>query len=289
MRHRGVWTYSSNRLQSQLVLLHTLLYTTAALAAIPARSGVSMLNHLRTVTAASIRPFSSTILAAASVDDEDDEYGNLKADGLNHIFDRVTTESGTTLREVAVNYKTFGTLNANRDNALIVCHALTGNASLDTWWGGLLGPNQPFDTSKYFVVCANILGSCYGTCGPSAINPKTEQPYGSQFPAVSVRDSVRLHARLVTEVLGVKSIHAVVGGSLGGMQTLEWASLEGDWERNPSSAPTGITPGRRFVQRIVPMACGADHAPWQIAYGEAQRQAIYADPNWSGEGGGRGD
>eukprot|EP00730_Choanoeca_flexa_P015686 TRINITY_DN7258_c0_g1_i1.p1 TRINITY_DN7258_c0_g1~~TRINITY_DN7258_c0_g1_i1.p1 ORF type:complete len:427 (+),score=91.65 TRINITY_DN7258_c0_g1_i1:94-1374(+) len=247
----------------------------------PKRSGVNVLRHLR-IAAGSSRTLTTTPARGSVAHDNDDEYGNLEADGLNHIFDRVTTESGATLHEVAVNYKTFGKLNEAGDNAMIVCHALTGNASLDAWWGELLGPQRPFDTDKYFVVCANILGSCYGTCGPSSLNPKTERPYGSQFPDVTVRDSVRLHARLVTEVLGVRQIHCVIGGSLGGMQTLEWAALEHDWRRNPTTAPRTFDSSRGFVQRIVPMACGADHSAWQIAFGEAQRQAIYADPHWHG-------
>lgn len=137
-----------------------------------------------------------------------DEYGDMKADGHTHVFKSHDLESGTRLHEVPVNYKTFGKLNHRGDNAMVVCHALTGNASLDAWWGGLLGEGKPFDTSKYFVVCANILGSCYGTCGPRTVNPITSRPYGGSFPSVSVRDSVGLHRRLLQEVLGVKKVRS---------------------------------------------------------------------------------
>jgi homoserine O-acetyltransferase len=211
------------------------------------------------------RHLASMPLPQEPAPDADDEYGEMRADGHTHIFDAHRLENGSALQQVPVNYKTWGTLNPERDNALVVCHALTGNASLDSWWGDLLGPGRPFDTSRYFIVCANILGSCYGTCGPASVNPATQRPYGSAFPAVTVRDTVRLHARLLREALGVQSVACVVGGSLGGMQTLEWACCE------PA-----------MVRAVVAMACGADHAPWQIAYGESQRQAIYADTNWRG-------
>lgn len=186
-------------------------------------------------------------------------------EGASCVFDSVRLESNAQLREVQVNYKTFGTLNASGNNALFVAHALTGNAALDSWWGTLLGPGKPFDTDRYFVVCANILGSCYGTTGPASINPATGLQYQGAFPSITIRDTVALHMRLLRHVLGVRQVAAVVGGSLGGMQTLEWAAL-----------------GQDFVRCIVPIACGAQHTPWQIAFSEAQRQAIYADSNWNG-------
>lgn len=195
----------------------------------------------------------------------DDEYGNMDSSSLQFEVPRFSLENGTELQNIAVNYATFGKLNAQRDNALVVCHALTGNSSLDTWWGGLLGPECAFDTSKYFVVCANILGSCYGTTGPASINPSTGKVYGSQFPDVTVRDTVRLHMKLLQERLNVEQVVSAIGGSLGGMQALEWGMLGGD-----------------YVRSVVPIACGSHHTAWQIGISELQRQAIYMDPNYLG-------
>lgn len=197
-----------------------------------------------------------------------DEYGDLRADGLRYTCPTAHAldfAPHTPLEQPEVSYQTWGTLNAAGDNAVVVCHALTGNASAATWWSGLIGAGKPLDPERHFIVCANILGSCYGSTGPQSINPATGRRYGPSFPMVAVRDTVRLHARLVFEHLGVRSVAMVIGGSLGGMQTLEWGLLE---------------PAR--VRSIMPMACGAFHHPWQIAISEAQRQAIYADPKWRG-------
>ncbi|GBG24317.1 Homoserine O-acetyltransferase [Hondaea fermentalgiana] len=197
--------------------------------------------------------------------DDEDEYKRVDATGETFLAGSHKLENGLELQDVECRYRTFGTMNEDRTNVLVVCHALTGNAALDDWWGSMLGPGKLFDDSKMFVVCINVLGSCYGTTSPVSINPKTGKPYGRAFPDVTVRDSVSLHLRLVKEHLGAKSVACVVGGSLGGMQTLEWAALGGD-----------------FVKAILPMSCGAYHHPWQIAISEAQRQAIYADSNWHG-------
>jgi homoserine O-acetyltransferase len=147
---------------------------------------------------------------------------------------------------------------------VIVCHALTGNSRLDQWWESMLGPGRPFDTSKYLVVCANVLGSCYGSTGPQSINPDTGKPYGNSFPDVSIRDTVRLHMMMAREDIGAHRVHSVIGGSMGGMQALEWALLGGD-----------------YVQSAVSIGCGAAHTAWQIGMSETQRQAIYADPKWN--------
>ncbi|MEM1269500.1 MAG: homoserine O-acetyltransferase [Bacteroidota bacterium] len=171
------------------------------------------------------------------------------------------TESGQTLAPVDVAFRTWGTLNAAGDNALVVCHALTGNADVDDWWAPLLGPGMAFDTDQFFVVACNVLGSCYGTTGPASVDPSTGKPYGTRFPEVTVRDTVRLH-RAALEALGVRRVAAVVGGSMGGMQALEWAFHS------------------EYVRSIVPMACGAAHSAWCIGWSEAQRQAIYGDPKW---------
>ncbi|ETW06930.1 homoserine O-acetyltransferase [Aphanomyces invadans] len=194
----------------------------------------------------------------------EDDYGVMEACKQVFHVPSFELESGVSLEAVDVNYKTFGTLNDAKDNVLFVCHALTGNAALDSWWGGLLGDGKPFDTSKYLVVCANVLGSCYGTTGPTSINPRTGKQYGQSFPAVTIRDTVRLHIRLVVEEIGASQVACVVGGSLGGMQTLEWGFL-----------------GQALVQKIAVIACGAQHSGWQIAISEVQRQAIYRDPNYN--------
>mmetsp|Transcript_11688 Transcript_11688/g.13509 ORF Transcript_11688/g.13509 Transcript_11688/m.13509 type:complete len:421 (-) Transcript_11688:2023-3285(-) len=195
-----------------------------------------------------------------------DEYGKMDDSGSTYVVPTFTLESGKTLKQVPVKYKTFGKLNSTKDNCMIVCHALTGNASLDSWWGSMLGAGHLFDHTKFFVVCANVLGSCYGTCGPTTINPETGRRYGAAFPDVTVRDNVSLHMKLMKEHLGVKRVACVIGGSLGGMQTLEWALLGGP----------------EYVQSIIAMACGPNLHPWQLGLSEVQRQAIYADPNWNG-------
>ena len=189
-----------------------------------------------------------------------DEYGDMDDSGETFTTRKFRLESGKVLDEVNVRYKTWGELNDSADNAIVVCHALTGNASLDSWWGDLLGPSLPFDTNKYFVVCANVLGSCYGTTGPTSINPSTGVEYANEFPHVTVRDSVKAHQQLLKDGLGVKSVKSVIGGSMGGMQVLEWMFYGSD-----------------FVRTAVPLACGAHHHAWQIAISESQRQAIYAD------------
>ena len=173
-------------------------------------------------------------------------------------------ESGAQLHAVTLAYRTWGQLNAARANAVLVCHALTGSADLDRWWPGLLGPGRALDPARDFIVCSNVLGGGCGTTGPGDINPVSGRRYGSKFPAVSVRDMVQAQARLLDE-LGIARLALVIGGSLGGMQALEWAALY---------------PER--VGAIVAIGCGARQSPWAIAWCEAQRQAIFADPNWRG-------
>jgi homoserine O-acetyltransferase/O-succinyltransferase len=181
-----------------------------------------------------------------------------------HLSEPFVLESGAVLPEVQIAYRTWGQLNASGDNAVLVCHALTGWADADDWWEPLFGTDRTLDPTADFIVCSNILGSCYGTTGPTSQNPATGQPYGSQFPAITVRDMVRLQARLL-DALSVSHLKLVIGGSLGGMQVLEWALLY---------------PER--VGAIVPIAVSGRHSAWCIGLSEAQRQAIYADPNWQG-------
>jgi homoserine O-acetyltransferase len=176
-------------------------------------------------------------------------------------------ESGAELHGVPVQYRTWGQLNERRDNAVVVCHALTGSADATQWWGDLLGSGRAFDPEDDFVICLNAPGSPYGSVSPITENPATGAPYGADFPRVTIRDTVRLHRRVLTERLGVRSVRLAAGGSMGGMQVLEWA-----FEEKDDGAP--------LVQSLAPVAVGGRHAPWQIGWSEAQRQAIYADPDW---------
>jgi homoserine O-acetyltransferase/O-succinyltransferase len=176
-------------------------------------------------------------------------------------FARFTLEDGTTLEHVPVAYRTWGRLAPGADNTVVVCHALTGNCDAEAWWGELFGPGKAFDTERDFIVCANVLGSPYGSASPITSNPATGMPYGADFPVPTIRDTVALH-RLLLERLGVRGVRFAIGGSMGGMQALEWAFH------------------RDFVRGIVPIGVGGRHSAWCIAWSEAQRQAIFADPAW---------
>ncbi len=172
-------------------------------------------------------------------------------------------ESGRTLTDVSVAFSSWGELNAQGDNAIVVCHALTGSSAADEWWGPIIGPGRTLDTNRFFVVCLNVLGSPYGSASPVSINPETGGPYGPAFPAITIRDTVRAHRRAL-ETLGARRALCALGGSMGGMQALEWA-FEDD-----------------FVDGVAPIAVGGRHSPWCIGFSEAQRQAIYADAGWNG-------
>lgn len=171
-------------------------------------------------------------------------------------------EGGETLTGIQVAYRTWGQLNAQGDNGVLICHALTGSADANDWWESLFGSGKAFNPERDFIVCSNILGSCYGTTGPTTINPITGKAYGVSFPEITIRDMVHLQAALL-EYLGVQSLRLVIGGSLGGMQVLEWALLYPE-----------------KVKAIAPIAVSGRHSAWCIGLSEAQRQAIYADPNW---------
>lgn len=178
-----------------------------------------------------------------------------------------TCESGQQLEHVEVAYETWGTLNATRDNVVVLCHALTGDTHAGDggnrrgWWSMLVGPGKPIDTNRYFVVCSNVLGGCGGTTGPASVAPDGEV-YGLRFPLVTVRDMVRLQIEWLN-ALGVQGIHTVIGGSLGGMQAWEWALLDA-----------------ARVRRIVVIAAHAAFPPLAIGYNAAMRQAIVSDPEW---------
>ena len=171
-------------------------------------------------------------------------------------------ELGGRLAAVRVAYRTWGTLAPDGANAVVVCHALTGSADADLWWTRLFGPGRSLDPGRDFVICSNILGSCYGTTGPAEIDPATGRPWLGSFPAITIRDMVRVQHALAA-ALGVKRIRMVIGGSLGGMQVLEWALLYPD-----------------LVESVVFIASTARHSAWCIGLSEAQRQAIFADPRW---------
>ncbi len=171
-------------------------------------------------------------------------------------------ELGGRLPGVTVGYRTWGTLDPDGANAVVVCHALTGSADADLWWTRLFGPGRALDPDRDFVICSNILGSCYGTTGPTSIDPATGEPWHGTFPAITVRDMVRVQQALGAR-LGVRKVKLVMGGSLGGMQTLEWGLMYPE-----------------LVEAMVFIASTARHSAWAIGLGEAQRQAIAADPRW---------
>lgn len=229
------------------------------------------------------RSLSSSGTAGEDTGDMDDEYGEMTADGNTYVHPvPFRLENGDEIQNVQLRYMTYGTLNEKRDNVLVVCHALTGNASLHSWWGDLLGPGLAFDTEKYFVVCSNILGSCYGSTGPASFKngAKGGEKYGMSFPDVSVQDTVRLQLHMLRDDLKVNSIKCVIGGSFGGMQAVEYAAQAGKID-SPFAVDDAHGRAAPFVRSVIPIACGAAHTAWQIAMSEVQRQAIYMDPKWN--------
>jgi homoserine O-acetyltransferase len=182
-------------------------------------------------------------------------------------------DSGPVLDPWQIAYETYGTLNAERSNAVLVCHALTGDQYVASanpltgkpgWWSLLVGPGRPVDTDHYFVICANVLGGCLGTTGPASTNPATGMRWGLDLPLVTIRDMVNAQAVLLDH-LGIETLFAVVGGSMGGMQVLQWAASY---------------PERVFA--AVPIASAARHSSQNIAFHEVGRQSVMADPNWCG-------
>ena len=171
-------------------------------------------------------------------------------------------ETGGILKELTVAYHTYGKLNAERNNVIWICHALTANSDAAEWWKGMVGENEIFNTGEYFVVCANILGSCYGTTGPLSTNPATSTPYYHDFPFITIRDMVKAH-QVLAEHLEINSISLLVGGSMGGYQALEWAVMQ------PS-----------FVKSLFLITTSAHESPWGIAIHTTQRLAIEADQTW---------
>ncbi|AQZ14075.1 MET2 (YNL277W) [Zygosaccharomyces parabailii] len=175
----------------------------------------------------------------------------------------LTLESGVTIHNFPIAYKTWGNLNERGDNCLVICHALTGSSDVSDWWGPLLGDNMAFDPSRFLVVCLNSMGSPYGSFSPLSINEETGRPYGPEFPLCTVRDDVKAH-KIVLESLGVKGVACVIGGSMGGMLALEWSAMYGE----------------DYVKTVIALATSARHSAWCISWSEAQRQSIYSDPKY---------
>ncbi len=182
-------------------------------------------------------------------------------------------DAGVELAPFQIAYQTYGTLNSARSNAVLICHALTGDQHVASvhpvtgkpgWWETMVGPGKPIDTDRYFVICPNVVGACMGTTGPASINNKTGRPYGLEFPVVTIRDMVRAQAMLLDH-LGIEMLFAVAGGSMGGMQVLQWAVSY---------------PERVFA--VLPIACATRHSAQNIAFHEVGRQAVMADPEWRG-------
>jgi len=180
-------------------------------------------------------------------------------------------DSGHQIDRWQIAYQTYGTLNRDRSNAILICHALTGDQHVANvnpvtgragWWSLMVGPGLPIDTNRYFVICANVVGGCMGTTGPASINSQTGRAYGLELPVITVRDMVRAQA-LLLDRLEIGTLFSVAGGSLGGMQVLQWATTY---------------PDRIFS--AVPIAAGPRHSSQNIAFHEVGRQAVMADPNW---------
>jgi homoserine O-acetyltransferase/O-succinyltransferase len=175
----------------------------------------------------------------------------------------VAVESGEILQELEIAYQTWGQLNEKRDNVIWICHALTASSAAQDWWPGLIGDGLPFNTATYFIVCDNILGSCYGTTGPGSINPATGNLYGTTFPFITIKDMVLAH-EMLRQHLGISKIQLLVGGSMGGYQALEWVLMR------PS-----------LVDRLFLLATSPRESAWGIAIHTAQRMAIELDPTWN--------
>jgi len=182
-------------------------------------------------------------------------------------------DAGVELAPFQIAYKTYGTLNAERSNAVLICHALTGDHHVASpnpvtgkpgWWETLIGPGKPIDTERYFIICPNVLGGCMGSTGPASVNPSTGKPWGVDFPVITIGDMVDAQVPLIDH-LGIEALFCVIGGSMGGMQVLQWAA--------------------RYTERVfaaVPIAAAAWHSSQNIAFHEVGRQAVMADPDWAG-------
>ena len=187
------------------------------------------------------------------------------------LTDALNLDSGNRLEDCEIAFKTFGKISKKKNNAILICHALTGDqfcternplTKKHGWWSILVGPGKTIDTDKFFVICSNVLGGCMGSSGPSSINPKTDRQYGMDFPVITISDMVRAQEKLINS-LGIEKLFAVIGGSMGGMQALEWAV----------SFP-------HKINAVIPIASSYRHSAQNIAFHEIGRKAIMADPNW---------
>ena len=190
-----------------------------------------------------------------------------------NISEPVELDSGKVLDEITIAYETYGELNKEKSNAILVCHALTGDAHAagwhegdkkPGWWEIVIGPGKALDSEKYFIICSNVLGGCKGTTGPSSINPDTGKEYGLEFPVITIGDMVKVQKKLVN-YFEIGQLYAVIGGSMGGMQVLEWMV----------SYP-------KMMKKAIPIATAAMSYPQQIAFNAVGRQSIFSDPNWNG-------
>ncbi|MEM6664831.1 MAG: homoserine O-acetyltransferase [Pseudomonadota bacterium] len=198
------------------------------------------------------------------------------ANGVIHHFgpdQPLKLDGGGEVAPLSVGYQTYGTLNAEKSNAILICHALTGDqhaanthpmTGKEGWWNLMIGPGKPLDTDRFFFICANVVGGCMGTTGPASTNPQTGKPYGLDLPVITIGDMVRAQAMLL-DALGIDTLLCVAGGSMGGMQVLEWVAKY---------------PDRVFA--ALPIATAAKHSAQNIAFHEVGRQAVMADPDWRG-------
>ena len=189
------------------------------------------------------------------------------------IADTIELESGKTLNNVTVAYENYGELNKEKNNAVLICHALSGDAHAagwhkgdkkPGWWEILIGPGKALDSRKYFIICSNVLGGCKGTTGPASINPETGKEYGTDFPVITIKDMVNVQ-KILVDSFGIDKLAAVIGGSMGGMQVMQW-----------------LVSYPEMVKKAIPIATTARSSPQQIAFNEVGRQSIVADPDWAG-------
>jgi homoserine O-acetyltransferase len=185
-----------------------------------------------------------------------------------NLSDDLILEGGSKLKESTVAYEIYGKLNKEKSNAILICHALSGDAHVagwhdgdrkPGWWDSIIGPGKCLDTDKYFIICSNVIGGCKGSTGPSSINPETKKPYGLDFPIITISDMVDAQKKLIDH-LHIKQLFAVMGGSMGGMQVLQWCVSYPD-----------------MVKLAIPIATAANSAPQQIAFNEVGRRAIISD------------
>jgi homoserine O-acetyltransferase len=211
---------------------------------------------------------SATLDASARTREADNPHSELVRFGPERPL---KLDAGVDLAPFQIAYQTYGTLNPERSNAVLICHALTGDQHVANvhpvtqkpgWWETMVGPGRPIDTERYFVICPNVIGACMGSTGPASTNPKTGMPWGLDFPVITIRDMVRAQAMLLDR-LGIESLFSIAGGSMGGMQVLQW---------------TVSYPRRVFS--ALPIAASTRHSAQNIAFHEVGRQAVMADPDW---------